>query len=124
MLYLDRDSFNRLCGSLFEVLSRNMGAYDEMMKQHVDAKARQEKEESELAKREEIKILAELKEDAEDNAKDAETLAPLPTGPRKKQKATKRHRNSMFCIVIAYQFEKELVCSCRMPCAIGTRRLL
>ena len=41
VLGLDRDSFNRLCGSLFDVLSRNMGTYEEMMASMADAKAKQ-----------------------------------------------------------------------------------
>ncbi len=41
VLALDRDSFNRLCGSLFDVLSRNMGTYEEMMASMAEAKAKQ-----------------------------------------------------------------------------------
>jgi len=96
VLGLDRDSFNRLCGSLFDVLSRNMGTYEEMMASMADAKAKQDVEAADAAKKEAIKIDADLKQDEEDNAKDKESLAPLPSGPRKKQKATKRHRNSVF----------------------------
>ena len=31
VLHLDRDSFSRLCGPMFDVLSRNMGQYEELL---------------------------------------------------------------------------------------------
>merc|ERR1711959_102469 len=50
VLHLDRDAFNRLCGSMFDLLSRNMGQYEEILsgamasKQKEDESAAQNKQ--------------------------------------------------------------------------------
>ena len=96
VLHLDRDAFNRLCGSMFDLLSRNMGQYEEILSGAMASKQKEDESAAQNKQAEEKRLDEEMKEDDKANAEDASTLAPLPTGPRVKQKAQKRQRGSVF----------------------------
>jgi len=100
VLYLDRDAFNRLCGSMFDILARNMKDYEEMVSGLSESKALQDEQEQKEAQKAELQIQAEMEEDKKENEDDAASLAPLPSGPRVKQKAAKRQRGSVFTATV------------------------
>jgi CRP-like cAMP-binding protein len=100
VLHLDRDAFNRLCGSMFELLSRNMTQYEEILSNAMASKQKEDETAAQTKEAEDKRLEEELAADEKANAEDALTLAPLPTGPRVKQKAKKRQRGSVFTATV------------------------
>jgi CRP-like cAMP-binding protein len=100
VLHIDRDAFNRLCGSMVELLSRNMSKYEEMLK--AEAAGAQQNESAAAARQAEAekRLEDDLAADAKANKEDADSLPALPTGPRVKKKAQKRHRGSVFTATV------------------------